>query len=103
VQRSAGDTLHDLDRRVREELTLPEDALERLRLRVEFEQYAHPESTDAVRRAGIRSDLEALIRALELGASRAERSRARLLPFSLLSRLRGRRGRTTSAPGTLVP
>ncbi|WP_440710928.1 transglutaminase family protein [Herbiconiux sp. YIM B11900] len=103
VQRSAGDTLHDLDRRVREELTLPEDALERLRLRVEFEQYAHPASTDAVRRGGIRSDLEALIRALEAGASTGERSRARFLPSSLLGRLRGRRGRTASSTGSLVP
>lgn len=104
VQRSAGDTVHDLDRRLRDDLRLPEEALERLRQRVEVEQYARNMVTDAGERASIRSDLTALISALESAASSGERTRARLLPLSLLRRARGaRRGRSATAPGTLVP
>jgi hypothetical protein len=98
VQRSAGDTMFDLERRLRDDVDLPEPAIDRLRRQVEYEQYAPPGTADAETRERIRSDLVALLSALEGRAQTRERYRARLLPASLW-----RRRRTTAASGALVP
>ncbi|MGD8167146.1 transglutaminaseTgpA domain-containing protein [Herbiconiux sp. P16] len=98
VQRSVGDTMFDLERRLRDDVDLPEPAIDRLRRQVEYEQYAPPGSADSETRERIRSDLVALISALEGRAPTRERYRARLLPASLW-----RRRRAATPTGTLVP
>ncbi len=98
VQRSAGDTMFDLERRLRDDVDLPEEAIDRLRRQVEWEQYAPPGSAGEEVRERIRGDLVALISALEGRASAKERYRARLLPASLW-----RRRRAATPSGTLVP
>ncbi|MCS5733883.1 DUF3488 and transglutaminase-like domain-containing protein [Herbiconiux daphne] len=98
VQRSAGDTMYDLERRLHHDIALPAEAIDRLRRQVEIEQYAPPGSAGVETRAYIRDDLRQIIAALEAEASPAGRRRARLLPTSLW-----RRRRTTAATGSLVP
>jgi transglutaminase-like putative cysteine protease len=98
VQRSVGDTMFDLERRLRDDVALPEAAIDRLRRQVEYEQYAPPGSADEDTRGRIRSDLVALITALEQSATTKDRYRARLVPASLW-----RRRRAATPTGTLVP
>ncbi|MGA1838942.1 DUF3488 and transglutaminase-like domain-containing protein [Herbiconiux sp. 11R-BC] len=98
VQRSAGDTLLDLEQRVHESVTLPAAVVDRLRREVEFEQYAAPGSASAQTRASIRGDLLELLAALSSGASSQRLWLSRLLPVSLL-----RRRRAAAPTRTLVP
>ncbi|MFB2555931.1 transglutaminase TgpA family protein [Herbiconiux liangxiaofengii] len=100
LQRSAGDTMSDVERRLTAENMVPADAIERLRLVVEFEQYAPPGSAGDETRRRIAGDLEAVISGLDARAETRERTLARLLPVSLVRR---RRRRSTSTTGTLVP
>jgi transglutaminase-like putative cysteine protease len=98
VQRSAGDTMYDLEKRLHEDIALPATAIDRLRRQVEYEQYARPGSSDEETRQRIRTDLRALITALEAEATPGGRRRARLMPTSLW-----RRRRSAAPSGTLVP
>jgi transglutaminase-like putative cysteine protease len=98
IQRSAGDTMYDLERRLHDDIALPADVIDRLRRQVEYEQYAPPGSASEETRLSIRSDLVELVAALEAEATPAGRRRARLVPTSLW-----RRRRSATPAGTLVP
>ncbi|WP_368499628.1 transglutaminaseTgpA domain-containing protein [Herbiconiux sp. A18JL235] len=101
VQRSQGDTVHDLERRLLDELPLDseaEEALGRLRRAVEREQYGVPDGVDADARGAIESDLRRLLTAIDAGEERGARYRARFVPVSLL-----RRRRSTPAAGAFAP
>jgi hypothetical protein len=97
MQRSGGDTLADVERRLSAENMVPVDALARLRLAAEYEQYAPPGTAGADDRRRIASDLEAMVRGLDAQAEPRERALARFAPVSLWRR------RTAAAPGALVP
>jgi transglutaminase-like putative cysteine protease len=98
LQRSGGDTLADVERRLTAENMVPHDALERLRVSAEYEQYAPPGTAGDETRRRLARDLDAVIAGLDARAETRERLLARYLPVSLL-----RRRRTTAATRTLVP
>lgn len=98
LQRSHGDTLSDVERRLTAENMVPVDALGRLRVAAEFEQYAPPGSASDETRARIGRDLLAVISGLDAQAQPRDRALARYLPVSLW-----RRRRAAASTGTLVP
>ncbi|QJU53698.1 DUF3488 and transglutaminase-like domain-containing protein [Herbiconiux sp. KACC 21604] len=101
VQRSQGDTVHDLERRLLDELPLDDEAeaaLGRLRRAVEREQYGVPGGVGADARGEIESDLRRLLTAIDAGEERGARYRARFLPVSLL-----RRRRSAAPAGAFAP
>lgn len=98
LQRSHGDTLADVEQRLTAENMVPVDALVRLRVAAEFEQYAPPGSASDETRARIGRDLEAVISGLDAQAQPRDRALARYLPVSLW-----RRRRSAASTGALVP
>ncbi|GAA2222455.1 DUF3488 and transglutaminase-like domain-containing protein [Herbiconiux moechotypicola] len=101
IERSAGETVHTLGRRLDADLPLPEQSLQRLAAAVEREQYAPPALDDTDARAALRADLQALLAAVHAVGSAGDRARARLLPLSLWRRTReslaSTRGRPTAS------
>ncbi|MCS5714972.1 DUF3488 and transglutaminase-like domain-containing protein [Herbiconiux sp. CPCC 205716] len=98
LQRSHGDTLADVEQRLTAENMVPVDALVRLRLAAEYEQYAPPGTAGDETRARIARDLVAVISGLDAQAQPRDRALARYLPVSLW-----RRRRAAASTGALVP